>query len=57
MVTAAQNKVKSEVRAIFKHTKKGRHTFGIKASALPQRVTVFNILSPAPPETTIRVKN
>lgn len=51
MVTTAQNPLKLEELMTFKHTKKSYHTFGIKASALPQWVTMFNILSSAPPET------
>lgn len=38
-------------------TQKSRLTFGVKASALPQRVTMFDILSSAPPEEKIRVKD
>lgn len=36
---------------------KSCHTFSIEASALPQWVTMFNILSSAPPKTNIRIKN
>lgn len=42
---------------LFLNSQKNYHTFGIKASALPQWITMFHILSSAPPEANIRRKS